>query len=340
LFGFRSQIEDAPIWATFTVTVYAMEEDPVGKCLEIAERIIGCLNEGEILRRYLSVKKKIDESRPTSLSQHLKRLALEKRELTSQLSSLQKAQSDATSLTCYVLSQLESIHKNVSARLPEARFSRESLESAFTSLLDVIDAKSKSNDLIRQRITNENAALRDKISSLAASTNDELKLARERMRDFDHKSRKKHRRIDQKLMSLRSRLERQETALENVEEENREIVAVMSEKETIARDLMKKLSDLEQHASLAEYRLNDLKRQSDRLRSEDEAKEREIGTQRAAQRFGVADISDRELLELRTLEGDVARLIQENELIGLELKKRRLLSGNAEITEMSSISGI
>jgi hypothetical protein len=224
--------------------------------------------------------------------------------------------------------------------MPEAHFNRDSIESAFSSLLDVIDAKSKSNEVIRQRMTDENATLRDKISARAALTNEELKIARQKMLENDHAARVRHQKMDRKINKLRTRLQQEEAGRDDLEDENRAIKLSIGKKEGEAKELMEKARDLERHASVAEHRLKDLKRQAERYRSENEGKDREIGTRRAAQRFGVADIADHELLELRRLEGEAARLIQENEALALELKKRRLLAGNVELTEVSSISGI
>jgi hypothetical protein len=263
-----------------------MDEDPVGKCLDLAEKIIGCLNEGEILRRYLTVKKKIYESRPPSLSPHLKRLALEKRDLTQQLASIRIAHSGAGTLDAYVLAELESVHKIARGKMPDVQF----------------------------------------------------RFSRQQVLEFDHRSRGRRDEIERKLARVKEESRQKDSERVDVEEENRGIAAAWREKRGVASEYKKKFGDLKQHSAVAEFRLKDLQRQVDRLRAESGAKEREIAGQRAAQRFGVREIGDTELHQLRVFESEVARLIRENEQIALELKKRRLLSGNPDVTEVSSIS--
>jgi chromosome segregation ATPase len=314
-----------------------MEDDPTAKCLDVAEKVIGCLNDGEILRRYLTIKKRIYESRPAQLSPHLKRIALEKRELTNQLEGLRKSFANAATLESWILAQLEFMQKKV---LPDSAFQRDSVDSACASLLQVVEAKAESNNVIRQRLTDENTTLRDRISSLKAATNEELQLSRKRLLDLDHKFRGKRQRIQATLTQCQSDIEKQVADHTEVEEESKQITASMDAKQIVAKELMTKLSDLEKKKALEDLRLRDLKRQCDRLRSENEAKEREIESQRAAQRFGVADADDRELVDLRTLEAEVAKLIQDNERLSLEVKKKRLVAGSLEVTEISSISSV
>jgi chromosome segregation ATPase len=314
-----------------------MEQVAVAKCLDVAEKVIGCLNDGASLRRYLAIKKRISESRAPQLSPHLKRIALEKRELTNQLESLRKLFADATTLESWVLVQLEFLQKKV---LHESAFQGDSIDGACESLFQVIEAKSESNTVIRQRLTDENTTVRDRISSLRSMTDEELQLSQKRVLELNHTFRGKQQRLQATVAQCRSDIEKQIIDDTEVEEGNSQIIAEMDEKQIIAKELMTKLSELEKKKTIEDLRLRDLKRQFDRLRSENEAKEREIENQRAAQRFGVADSDDRELVELRRLEVEVAQLIQDNERMSLEIKKKRFVAGSLEFTEITSISSV
>jgi hypothetical protein len=61
-------------------TVYSWRM--IASCLAVAEKVIGCLNDGKILHRYQAIKTCISDLRAPQLSPHLKLIAFEKRELT------------------------------------------------------------------------------------------------------------------------------------------------------------------------------------------------------------------------------------------------------------------
>lgn len=314
-------------------------EDPEAKCLEVAERIIGCLNDGEILKRYLSIKQRIYQTQTQSpqLSPHLKRVALENRELSNQVEQLRQSLSTSQNLSEFVITQMEQLQKRI---LPEANIHAESFEEACSSLLQVVEAKSTSNNIIRQRVTDENAQLRDKISTMTAAANDELKLLRQKMLDSDHKFRMKQRDVQSQIDSINAEIESENEQISEFEEEMSNTESTMNEKQTIAKSLMSKLNSIERKSSVAEKRRNDLKRQAERMRRELETLERDIGGQRAVQRFGVADADEGELAQLREIEEEVAHLIKDNERLELELKKKKLIATNLDVTELSSISRI
>lgn len=324
-----------------TVLIEMESEDPEAKCLEVAERIIGCLNDGEILKRYLSIKQRIYQTQTQSpqLSPHLKRVALENRELTNELEQCRASLSTTQTLSDFVISQMEQLQKRI---LPNAgdRIDSSSFEKACESLLEVVEAKSASNNFVRQRLTDENAQLRDKLSTMTAAANDELKLLRQKMLDSDHKFRTKQRETMNELDTINKEIESDVQQISEYEEEMATTENTMNEKQTIAKGLMSKLNGAERKSSVAEKRRNDLKRQADRMRRELETIEREIGTQRAAQRFGVCDADECELAQLREIEEEVAQLIKDNERLELDLKKKKLITTNLDVTELSSISRI
>ena len=89
---------------------------------------------------------------------------------------------------------------------------------------------------------------------------------------------------------------------------------------------------------VAERRLKDLRYSLERSVAQTKAKEREIESKRATQRFGINEANEDELEIIRELEKDIAELFQENQTVSLELKKRKLMSNSAlDLTEVSRI---
>ena len=312
-------------------------EDPEQKCLEVAEKIIACLNDGEILKRYLAIKQKIYQTNSPSpqLSPHLKRVALENRELANEVDRLRRTISEARELEPWVLANLVALQTKV---LPEFQPSNGSIDEACEALQKVVDAKTESNNIIRQKMTDDNGILRDKISTMTAAANDELKQSRQRLLDADHKFRMSQKEIVNQIAQVNEAVEEKERKTTDCDEENASIEEAIEEKETVAKSLMVRIKDAERRSAVAEKRATDLKRQADRYRRQVEAIERDIEGQRAAQRFGVADVDEHELARLREVEDEVAQLIKETEKLSLNLKKRKLMSGNMSVTELSSIS--
>ena len=312
-------------------------EDPEQKCLEVAEKIIACLNDGEILKRYLAIKQKIYQTNSASpqLSPHLKRVALENRELANEVERLRQSITDARELEPWILANLAALQTKV---LPEFQPSSSSIDEACEALQKVVDAKTESNNIIRQKMTDDNGILRDKISTMTAAANDELKQSRQRILDADHKFRVSQKELMKQIAQINESVEEQERKASDCDEENAGIEEAIEEKETVAKSLMVRIKDAERRSSVAEKRATDLKRQADRYRRQVEAIERDIEGQRAVQRFGVADVDEEELARLREVEEEVAQLIKENEKLSLNLKKKKLMSGNVSVTELSSIS--
>jgi hypothetical protein len=313
-----------------------MAGDAATRCLDVAEKIIGCLNDGEILRRYLAIKKRIYKSRRPQLSPHLKGVALEKRDLTHQLELLRTSRASATSLESRLSSELSILHRKV---LPDSDVPAAPFESACESLLRVVEAKTESNNIIRQRLTDESAGLRDKISSLNAMVNDELKLSRQRILDADCRFRPTRTKIQQSVEACRGVVGRRAKERDRAAAEKARIARSISEARGVLREFWPKLKDAGVRKGVAELRLMDLRRRGEGLRAENDAKGREIESRRASQRFGVTDISDRDVAELRRLEGEVARLVQESENLALDIRKKRLVAANVDATE-ASLSGI
>ena len=312
-------------------------DDAEQKCLEVAEKIVACLNDGEILKRYLAIKQKIYQTNSPSpqLSPHLKKVALDNRELKNELETLRRNIRDTTELEPYILSNLAHLQLKV---LPEFQPNANSIAEACDALQKVVDAKTESNNIIRQKMTDDNAVLRDKISTMTVAANEELKQSRQRLLDADHKFRMKQRELQAQIEQIAQQIETEERKRTYYEEESAGIESSMEEKETVAKALMAQLKEAEKRSDVAEKRTNDLKRQAERYRRQLENIERDIDGQRATQRFGVADVDDEELSELRDIEAEVARLIKENERLSLDLKKKRLITSNVDLTELSAIS--
>jgi hypothetical protein len=313
-----------------------MDEAAIAKCLNVAEKIINCLNDDDILQRYLALKKRISESRPRQLSPHLKRVALEKRELTHQLELLRTSRAPATNLEKWLLSEISVLHRKV---LPDSEVPAASFESACESLLRVVEAKAESNGIIRQRLTDENAGLRDKISSLKAMMKEELRLSRQRILDTDFRFRTAQKEIEQKIEECHGEVARWGDDRDGVVAENTGIVRSISEAGRSLKEFRLKLKDVAVRKGVADLRLNNLKRQSERLQTENSAKGREIESRRASQRFGITDISKRDLADLQRLEEEVAARVRESEKLALDLRKKRLVAAKVDVTEVS-LSGI
>ena len=74
----------------------------------------------------------------------------------------------------------------------------------------------------------------------------------------------------------------------------------------------------------------------DFIRSDFENKSQLIESKRAAQRFGTSDADPKEVEELKDLEAKIAKLAEENEVMQLELKKKKLSSSDNETTLFSN----
>ena len=310
--------------------------DPEAKCLEVAERIIGCLNDGQILKRFQGIKRHIFDSNRQipDIQGHLKAVVLENRELSRRLEELKEDRRTNRRLDEYALSI---INQRIKETSPNPQSPQETIDAAVDNLLAVIDAREKASTIKRQQLTDENAVLRDKISKTEAVCNEEIKESRQRRLENDHKSRQRQKVIQQQISQLRTKIEQQSNKFDDVAEENQEIKNSMQEKKIVAEKLMEKLQDAEKKKEIDQKRLNDLRYQLERAETQVKAKEREIDAKRATQRFGIGDVSEAELEVIRSLETEISALYQENQAISLELKRRRLINTGFSTTEISKL---
>ena len=320
-----------------------MEEafDPEKKCLDIAEKIISCLSDTSIIERFKSIKNNIFSNYQNSPSQniqiHLKQLSYENVELSNKLNELRKRfdTNNQINLNDYALSVL---NDHINTTSPKLHNKPESLDSACSILFDVLEAKSEANTMVRAKLNDENRALRDKISKAEAIANEELKECRKRILEHDNQTRQKQKQISTQISQLRAKIQQQSSRYDDLIEENNEIDSSMKEKKCIAKSLMTKLQDAEKRKAVAEKRLKDLQYNLERSLTQIKAKEREIESKRATQRFGIDEANENELEIIRELEKDISELYQENQTISLELKRRKLMATSAlDITEVSKI---
>ncbi|OHT15515.1 hypothetical protein TRFO_02836 [Tritrichomonas foetus] len=250
------------------------------------------------------------------------------------LEDLKRGLNENNSLNDFVLSSLNGHIKETS---PNPRGPQSTIDNAISDLLDVLDARSRASSMIRQQLTDENSVLRDKISKAEAVANEEIKQSRQRRLDTDHKYRQKQKQISQQISQIRTKIEQQSNKFDDVIEENQEIENSMKEKKDIAESLMEKLQDAEQKKEIDQKRLDDLRYQLNRAETSVKAKEREIEAKRASQRFGIGDADESELEIIRQLENEISLLFQENQAMSLELKKRKLMNGAFDFSEISKL---
>lgn len=320
-----------------------MEEsfDPEKKCLDVAEKIISCLSDTSIIERFKSIKKNIfsnfENQSTQNIQNHLKQLSYQNVELLNKLNDLKNKcdQFKQLQLNDYALNV---INDHINETSPKLHNKPESLDSACSILLDVLEAKSEASTMVRAKLNDENRILRDKISKAEALTNEELKESRRRRLEHDNQTRQKQKQIQQQISQLRAKIQQQSSRYDDLIEENNEIDSSMKEKKCIAKSLMTKLQDAENRRNVAEKRLKDLQYSLERCITQTKAKEREVESKRATQRFGIDEANENELEIIRELEKDIAELYQENQSISLELKKRKLMASSAlDLTEVSKI---
>lgn len=320
-----------------------MEEafDPEKKCLDVAEKIISCLSDNSIIERFISIKNNIFSNYQTqpvqNIKNHLKQLSYENVELSNKLNELKRRYdlNNQINLNDYALSIL---NDHINTTSPKIYNKPESLDSACSVLLDVLEAKSEANTMVRTKLNDENRALRDKISKAEAIANEELKECRKRILEHDNQTRQKQKQISAQISQLRAKIQQQSSRYDDLVEENNEIDSAMKEKKCIAKSLMTKLQDAEKRKIVAEKRLKDLQYNLEKSITQIKAKEREIESRRATQRFGIDEANENELEIIRELEKDISELYQENQTISLELKRRKLMATSAlDITEVSKI---
>ena len=109
----------------------------------------------------------------------MKKVSYENIELSNRLSELQqkaieRSQQDLNSYSISVLND----YINLVSPKPNNRAN--SIETASTLLIDILDAKTEANSLIRTKLNDENIRLRDKISRAEAVANEEIKESNKR----------------------------------------------------------------------------------------------------------------------------------------------------------------
>lgn len=310
--------------------------DPESKCLEVAEKIIGCLNEGEILKRFQEIKRNIiaqSQSIP-DIQSHLKAVVLENREISKKLEELKSKIESNSNLSDYCLSVLNEF---ISTTCPNPRPPDTNIDEAISNLLDILDAREKASSLKRKQFTDENASLRDKISKIEAVTNEEIKRLRQRMLENDHRSRQNQKQMQSQIAKIRAKVEQQSIKLDDLIEENQEIEKSMEEKKNIAESLLSRLQEAERKHEIDQKQLENLHFQLERAENLVKAKEREIQAKRATQRFGIGDANEADLETIRSLEDEISSLYQENQELSLELKKKKLLPGGIFFSDQSGL---
>jgi len=306
------------------------------KVLELSEKILSALGDGSIYMKYLKIKEKAVSMSPgrVNLDVHLKRLALENRELNRKIAEVKATENSNETLENYVIGSLVQMRKDT---LPDAKVPPPiSLNDACEALIAIIDAKSESNMLLRQKYTNENSILRDKISNIQKSSTEELQKIHQRHIDIDHKSRAHQKKITDSYTRLTEEMKNLIVQIENIEEENAGIEDSINSYENQAKVLAQRLSEAESKRGMTKSRLIGLQKKANLLRSDFENKSQLIESKRAAQRFGTSDADPKEVEELKDLEAKIAKLAEENELMQLELKKKKLSSSDNETTLFSN----
>ena len=81
------------------------------RCLDLAEAILKVLDGGQVFKRYSNVKEKIFRTMPSNLEldPHLKKIALENRELHRKLEETRESLKNTESLESYVISEISKI---------------------------------------------------------------------------------------------------------------------------------------------------------------------------------------------------------------------------------------
>lgn len=310
--------------------------DPESKCLEVAEKIIGCLNEGEILKRFQEIKRNIiaqSQSIP-DIKAHLKAVVLENREISKKLEELKSKNRSNSNLSDYCLSVL---NEYITKTCPNPRPLETNIDDAISYLMDILDAREKASSVKRKQFTDENASLRDKISKIEAVTNEEIKRLRQKMLENDHRSRQNQKQLQTQIAKIRAKVEQQSIKLDDLNEENQEIEKSMQEKKNIAESLLNRLQEAERRRTIDQKQLENLHFQLERAENLVKTKEIEIQSKRATQRFGIGDANEADLETIRNLEEEISNLYQQNQELSLELKKKKLLPGGIFFADQSGL---
>ena len=311
------------------------------RCLDLAEAILKVLDGGQVFKRYSNVKEKIFRTMPSNLEldPHLKKIALENRELHRKLEETRESLKNTESLESYVISEISKIQHKV---LPKSDIDTHlSIDESIDALQKIIDSRIESNSFIRNNLTLENNSLREKISSLKSSVNAELESIRSNHIELDHRYRSKSAKVEKHLKELEDEISSIKDELDRIEEENADMESSLSVKASEQKTKQTSLDDVENRARSEEARLMEFRRTADRLSIELETRTKEVLRKKAMQRFSAADPDPEELEELIMLENENETLEKENRALSQELKKRRLAisTADSDVTKLSTLSG-
>lgn len=313
------------------------------RCLDLAEKIVAVLDGGEVHKKYLRLKEKIFRTVPQNLEldPHLKKIALENRELHRKLEDARESLKNTDSLETYVINEISKIQKKV---LPKSIIdSGESIEDSIDQLQKIIDSKIESNSYIRNNLTLENNSLREKISSFTSSVNAELESIQSNHIELDHKHRTKAAKVENHLKELEKEIQEITEQLEHVEEENADMESSLSAKESEQNAKQAALNEVQKRSLSESARLEQFRQTADRLSTELETRRNDILRKQASQRFSAQDPDPEDLEELVMLQNETETLEKENRALSQELKRKRLsLAGidSSDVTKLTSISGL
>lgn len=311
------------------------------QCLELAEKIVAVLDGGEVFKKYNRIKQKIFSNSPQNLEldPHLKKIALENRDLQRQLEELKDSLKNSDSLENYLINGLFKIQTKV---VPNSTtITPLTVEDALHSLEKAVESKLEANASIREQYTRSNTQLREKISALMSSTNEQLEKIKNRHIEQDHQYRSKAQEVDKQIADIDAEIEKLQSQLGEVEEENGSITTEIHKIDSKASSLKRLLADAEKKNGIAESRYKDLQSTATLLSTELETKINEIKMLHAQQRFNTVDIEEADIDELETVEAELEQLQAEHKRLSTEIKKQRLtLVGieNNEVTKLSTIS--
>lgn len=312
--------------------------DATQQCLDIAEKIIAVLDGGEIYKKYAKLKEKYFSSSSMSpeLDPHLKKIALENRELSNKLENLKELIQNSDTLENYVISQFQAMQ---SKAVPNATMPAQlSIEEAAEALYQAIESRIESNTIVRQRITAENTELREKISSQRAQIEDDIKKLTDRHLESDHDFRKRREDVKNKISEIEAQVAKLKDDVIEIEEDNASLEDSLSAKDHQKDSTKSELQALQRRQGIATTRCEDLRNSASLLSSELEAKIKEIELLQAKQRFGVQDVDPEDIEELKMVEAEIKALEAENSRLSLELKKQRLSGVSLEQSEPTKLS--
>lgn len=299
-------------------------QEATQKCLEIAEKIVAVLDDGEIYKKYLPIRQKYFANAGTSpeLDPHLKKIALENRELLNRVQLLRDEINSTESLENYVINAITKMQVKVLPKTKPGHYI--SVEESCSALLASLESRNESASIFRDQISKENNTLLERTSSLQLNANEELKKIHNHHIEIDHAYRQKENTIKQRLDALNNQIEATQRKVDDVEESNADLEDSMARKNSQAEALGIKLNESELKNRDARSRCEELRKQASLLMSELESKTKEIEYLQTKQRFGVQDPDYEDIDDLRAIEAEIESLERDNARLTLEIKKRRL----------------